>query len=250
LIYVNPRPTKEGMGKFYPTDYYGKQNPMAKFALKFLRYKNVWKIIGFKKRGRILDVGCGNGRSLLDFKERGWKVYGVDISETAYKLAREVLGQNAFCSELKDYHFPDGYFDAVTLNHVFEHLFNPNEELKEIHRILNNEGIVFIAVPDIDCMQFKLCLDSWFHLDLPRHLFHYSSKTVKDILEKNGFRVISITHPLLEFPLDLFYSLKTKYLINRSKLLAIFLFLPLIAISLLKLFPSWRASIQIIAQKV
>jgi 2-polyprenyl-3-methyl-5-hydroxy-6-metoxy-1,4-benzoquinol methylase len=251
LVYVNPRPTKEEMSKFYPRDYYGKQNRMAKVIVKHLLYMKIRKIMSFRKKGRILDVGCGEGGFLLNFKERGWEAYGVDISEAACRLARAKLGRYIFNCELKDRHFPDSSFDVVTLNHVLEHMLNPNEELREVHRILKDDGILRLSTPNIDSLQFKISKDRWIGLDLPRHLCYYSPRTIKDILKRNGFNVINTAYPLLDFPLDFFHSLKVKWLDEKFKFLKTpILPFVLIASILIKLHPAWRGSIEITSKKL
>ncbi len=244
LIYLNPRPTKKEMGKFYPQEYYGNQNLVARNYVKLLQIMKIRKIMKYKKEGQVLDIGCGDGTLLLHFKEKGWDTYGVDISGPAHRLTRDKLKQNIFNCELKDCHFPDRYFDVITLNHVLEHVMNPNDELREIYRILKNDGILFLSVPNIDSFQFKISKEHWFHLDLPRHIYHYSLISIKDLLEKNKFIIIEVRYPLLNFPLDIFYSLINNY----SKFQQIvYLFLPITL--LFKLSVRWRGCIEIFAQK-
>jgi len=253
LIYVNPRPIREEMDKFYPKEYYNEQNQISKLVVKLVHYMKIQNTMSFKKKGRILDVGCGDGGFILHFKKRGWEVYGIDTSEAACKLAIEKLGRNIFNCKLKDCHFPDSYFDVVTLNHVLEHMSDPNGELREIHRILKDGGILLLSTPNIDCLQFKITRERWFGLDLPRHLYHYSHKTIVSILKKNGFNVVKVIRPLLDLPLDFFHSLKAKWLNGGSKLLNFkILILPplLIASMLIKLDAAWRGSIDVTAQKI
>jgi len=251
LIYVNPRPAREEMSKFYPKEYYDEQNRISKLAVKFLQYMKIQNIMSFKKKGRILDVGCGDGSFILHFKKMGWEVYGIDTSEIAYRLATKKLGRNIFNLQLKDCHFPDSYFDVVTLNHVLEHRSDPNGELREIHRILKDGGILLLSTPNINSLQFKISRERWFGLDLPRHLYHYSHKTIISMLKKNGFNVVKVIHPLLDLPLDFFHSLKAKWLNGGSKLLKILVLPPLlIASMLIKLDPAWRGSIEVTAQKM
>ncbi|GFP43539.1 hypothetical protein HKBW3C_02669 [Candidatus Hakubella thermalkaliphila] len=211
------------------------------------------KIMSFekkKKKGRILDVGCGDGKFLLHFKERGWEAFGVDVSETSYRLARQRLGRNVFNCELKDCHFPDSYFDVVTLNHVLEHMLDPNEQLREVHRILKDDGILLLSLPNINSLQFKISRERWFGLDLPRHLYHYSPQPIGNMLRKNGFNNFKIVYPLLDFPLDLFYSLNVKWLNEKSKLLKIISLPSLLIVSILiKLHPAWRGSMEVTAEK-
>ena len=110
LIYVNPRPTEKEIARFYPQDYYSNEEGIAKVVSRLLQNMKIKKIINFKRKGRILDIGCGDGEFLLCFKKRGWEVYGVDTSEYAYRLARRKLGRNVFNCELKRLSFPNCFF--------------------------------------------------------------------------------------------------------------------------------------------
>jgi 2-polyprenyl-3-methyl-5-hydroxy-6-metoxy-1,4-benzoquinol methylase len=241
LIYVNPRPIEKEIARFYPQDYYSNEGGVAKAVSKLLQSMKIKKIMNFKRKGRILDVGCGDGEFLLCFKKRGWEVYGVDTSEHAYRLARRKLGRNVFNCDLKRLSFPDRFFDVITLNHVLEHMFDPNKELKEIHKILKDDGILLLSTPNIDSFQFKITKEHWFHLDIPRHLYHYSPTTIKNLLEINGFKVIKLCYPLCDFPLDLYHSL-----IRQHSSLKLSLPVTL----LLKIIPQWRGTMEIIAQKI
>lgn len=250
-MYLNPMPEKEELNKFYSKVYYSRQSKIEKTYASLLRDRRVCMLMKIKKRGRILDVGCGDGSFLLCFKKRGWEVYGLDTSETAYKLAKEKLTDNIVNNELENCHFPNRYFDVVTLNHVIEHILNPIKTLEEINRILKDNGILFISTPNIGSLQFKVSREKWFGLDVPRHVNFYTPKTITALLRKNGFNIVRIQYPLLDFPLDLFYSLKVKQLNNLPVLLSSILYLPLLIGSILiKLFPAWRGTLEVIAQEV
>ncbi len=245
LLFVNPRPTKGELSRFYPRDYYCAGSE----TLRALPKPKVKRLMRARRSGRILDLGCGDGGFLLQFKRIGWDVYAVDVSEKACALASMKLGRNVFNCELKDCRFPESFFDVVTANHVFEHLLDPNEELREVHRILKHDGIVSMGIPNIDCMQFRVCRESWLGLDLPRHICHYSPRTAQEILEKNGFRVVSIRYPVSGMNLMLFRSLRGKYLAKRSRLLEILLRPLLLSASILYVVPKWRPTMDVLARK-
>lgn len=249
LVYLNPRPRKKVIN-FYPKQYYN-HNRLARAYGKLLQIMKVHKLMSIrKKRGRMLDIGCGDGQFLYSFKARGWEIYGIDPSENAYKIAKKNLGENVFKGELEDVYFSDCFFDIIALNHVLEHIVNPNKELGQIRRILKNDGILFLSTPNIHSFQFKISREYWFALDLPRHLFLFSPKTLRMLLEKNGFKVVKISYPMLDFPLSLFYSLKAKWFNKKSKFKMIVMPLLFIASPLTKLLPSYRVTMDVIAQKM
>ncbi|MEK7499341.1 MAG: methyltransferase domain-containing protein, partial [Patescibacteria group bacterium] len=84
-----------------------------------------------------------------------------------------------------------------------EHMGSPIKVLTEIRRILKDNGIVKIAVPNFDSWERKLTNENWFHLDIPRHVYHFSTATMRAILEKNGFTITNIMYAAPEYD---FYS--------------------------------------------
>lgn len=210
IVFLNPRPTKDEIQKFYHLGYYGEKSfyfkTIFRWIISFLYILRVKKIEVFKKGGKVLDIGCGDGKFLAELQKRKWEVYGVDFSEAASKLVNKKL--NIFIKkELQECQFPNDYFDLVTLWHVFEHIPNPHELLSEIKRIIKKDGVLLLALPNIESLEAKISKRKWFHLDLPRHLYHYSPLTIRKILEKTGFQIIKITHFTLEYNLCLIQSM-------------------------------------------
>jgi ubiquinone/menaquinone biosynthesis C-methylase UbiE len=249
LVSLSPLPTKAEVARMYPDPYYQNGSDLCRALLQPLMGGDIASITRLRQRGRILDVGCGDGSFLLQFKKRNWETFGVEISETSCSMASAKVGRNIFNSELADCHFPNEYFDMITFNHVLEHIREPNEVLKEAHRILRKDGFVRISVPNIASAQFIASEKFWLHLDLPRHVYHYSPKTLELILSKNGFRIYTLKRPLTPFPLDLFRSLERKFLRRKHRAVRLVGSIPLLSISSLKLVPSWRATLQVIASK-
>ena len=248
-VYLNPRPNEGELAKFYPEAFYSEPTVMSKFLSGFLNRSKFREVDQFKKTGRILDVGCGDGGLLFAFKVRGWETYGVDTSKKACRLAMKTLGDNVCNCELKACSFPDAYFDVVFLNHVIEHMSCPNEELAEISRILKDKGVVFVYTPNIDSYQFEVTGDKWVHLDVPRHLIFYSPNNVSRLLKNAGLEVVKIKFPLFDFAFDLYFSLKLK-LISKHSLLDSIISPILRVISLtVKLLPTWRGSMVVVAVK-
>jgi len=151
-------------------------------------------ISAFKKNGRILDVGCGDGYFLKHMKDKGWETYGVEPGEVASKYAKDVLKVNVFKGELKEARFPNKYFDVITLFEVLEHLHNPSANLCEIGRILKEDGLLVITVPNFTGFASKIFKERRIAIDAPRHLYHFSQITLGKILEKMEFKVLRIRH--------------------------------------------------------
>jgi len=145
-------------------------------------------VVPFKKDGKILDVGCGNGEMIGWMKEYGWKTYGVDTSREACEQA-EKQGLDVFCGELQDAHFSSDFFDVITVNHVLEHVHNPLALLKECNRILKKDGLFIVDCPNFGCSDSRLFREYWQQVDAPRHLYHFTRDTLNKILNAAGFEV-------------------------------------------------------------
>ncbi len=210
LIYINPQPSEKELGRYYVFDYYGNYGSIfhkifSIINIFFMRNKS--KEILNKKKGRILDIGCGDGSFLEYMKNKGWDAYGVETSGPGAKIAEKKLKKNIYNSELKRIKFQKGYFDVVTLWYVLEHVKNPDTMIKEVGRIIKNEGTLVLSLQNIKSLQAKIGGDKWFHFDIPRHLYHFSPETLNKLLKKNGFKVEKIRH--LSFGYGFFGFLQT-----------------------------------------
>lgn len=156
---------------------------------------------------KILDIGCGNGEFLSRISNTKFEKFGIEINTEGYELCK---GKNlkVFNKELKDLKFQDNFFDVVTLWHVIEHLENPIDTIKSVKRVLKEDGILVIAVPNTDSLGFKYGQNFWFHLDSPRHLMLFNKKSLKYLLNNAGFRIILKKNLFYDYPLDLFWSVR------------------------------------------
>ena len=219
LMYLNPRPTLEEMRRYYPDDYHAyrvvdsRVSFITRLDHRYGIIKRCRAVIAYAglKSGRILDIGCSTGSFLDTMRCYGWECYGVEINTRAANYAREHLGLNVFAGTLIDAHYPDSFFDVVTLWNVLEHLHQPQATLHEIHRIIRQNGLLVISLPNPDCIEAKIFGRYWAGLDAPRHLYIYSRHTLERALALAGFtvkKVVSFTgryHVLalsLEFWLD------------------------------------------------
>jgi SAM-dependent methyltransferase len=200
LVFLNPMPDETTLAGMYPETYYSYQDFFKKpSALKELVRKLLLIRIGtkdpaFPAPGRMLDIGCGSGNFLYTMRERGWETYGVELNAQAAALGKECAGLEIFPGNLLDAHFPSAHFDYIRANHSFEHIANPNEVLREIHRILKPSGKLMIGVPNIDGLNAKLFRTYWWYLGAPVHTFNYSVKTLSQMLQKHQFVVERVTY--------------------------------------------------------
>jgi len=198
LALTTPVPSGAAMERYYPAVYYagtgGKRFPALVEVLQRCLYgRRVRRIerLNAGRKGRVLDVGCGPGLLLREFQKRGWEAHGIEMSEKAAAHARFNLGLSVEVGDLASAHFPDDHFDAVVLWHVLEHLPNPQLALAEVQRILKPDGVFLAGVPNFGSWEARLARGKWFHLDVPRHLNHFTVPTLKRMLASAGLEVKS-----------------------------------------------------------
>lgn len=136
-----------------------------------------------EKRGKLLDVGCGDGAFLADMQNLGWDIAGVETDPEAAKTAGQRLGMEIVAGSLENARLAPDSFDAVTLRHVIEHVADPVSLLRECQRILKPGGVLAITTPNLDSLGHRLFGSAWRDLDPPRHLHLYSFRTLKDLAE-------------------------------------------------------------------
>lgn len=158
----------------------------------------------YKKRGKLLEIGCATGQALKVLKDRGWEIVGVDPSLWATGYAKHLLKLDVRRGVVTDINFPNEEFDAIVLWDTFEHIPNPNEVLTTLTQWLKPDGLLIIYTPDFN--KFGDEKDHW--LWSPRqHFFLYTPDSLSALLTKNSFHVTSID---AEIDLNGFLAIATK----------------------------------------
>lgn len=138
--------------------------------------------------GKFLDVGCGDGFLITLLNKWGWDTVGIEPSKKiALKISKK--GLNVINSDLINTNLQSSSFDVVNFSHVLEHIHNPKEALEKSFDILKKDGWLCIEVPNFDCFQRKI-LGRYYWYDIPRHLYHFPPRNLKNILAKIGFKNI------------------------------------------------------------
>jgi len=135
---------------------------------------------------RLLDVGCGNGAFLTQMRSVGWDVEGLEPDAVAAAAAREA-GVSVQGGGLAEYACAEQRYDAVTLNHVIEHVHDPREALRICYRILRPGGILWIATPNLASQGHATFGRDWLHLDPPRHLVLFTPSSLREAVDRAGF---------------------------------------------------------------
>jgi SAM-dependent methyltransferase len=197
--YTNPRPDPSDIARFYPPEYHPHRRPAKMQQSRPTR--PIWSrllgrpcnerrgLLPWPGPGRLLDFGCGGGSFLKRMADQGWKVTGLDAAVGAVRQIQEELGLEALVGSLPHPELRPCSFDVVTMWHSLEHVHRPLAILREAYRLLAPGGKIIVATPNIESLPFHWFGPAWFGLDLPRHLTHFTPKSLGAMLRTAGFRV-------------------------------------------------------------
>jgi FkbM family methyltransferase len=144
------------------------------------------------KNKSILDIGAGVGSFALFVQKKGFDVIAIEPNAKAREICQK-KGINTY--ESIKYISKNILFSVVSLWHVFEHLPDLKTSLRGFSKHLKSDGKLVIAVPNIKSHDACYYKSHWAALDVPRHLWHFSSKGLVDLVEEQGF-VFASSHPL------------------------------------------------------
>ena len=199
LMRTNPRPTVETIGYFYPPDYAphhklagAKLTLRDHIAARAHRLLNAWRIPNVAP-GLLVEFGCGPGGYLLWAAHQRWSVTGVEISKEAALTARS-MGFRVHLGPLETAPDPEAPYDLSVGWMVVEHLHDPVKALRNLAAWTRDAGWLAISVPNAASKEFSLFGDSWFALELPRHLYHFTPPTLTSVLKEAGWKVRRIYH--------------------------------------------------------
>jgi 2-polyprenyl-3-methyl-5-hydroxy-6-metoxy-1,4-benzoquinol methylase len=196
LMRTNPRPTVQAISLYYPEDYspHGGThfpNGRASDGLWKLTAKRIFNTDSRKipplRPGRMLEIGCASGAFLGRMAARGWQVEGLEQPSRVAEDARR-QGYLVQTGELEHVQTPTEPFDLVVGWQVLEHLHNPVLTLEKLHDWTKPGGWLALSVPDASAWEFSAFGARWYGLDLPRHLFHFTPRTLRAVLAKTGWK--------------------------------------------------------------
>ena len=186
------------------------ESDYSDFICNVIHNPRLCMIENYRKNGRLLDIGCGNGAFLYSAKKRNWETIGVEISESSASYAKNVKGLNVYSGTIFDTKFPDEYFDAITMWEVIEHLSSPSQYLREINRIIRKNGVVLLSTPNFNSLARFIIGNRWEIFSPEKHLYVFSEKTVSKLFKKVGFRVIKLWTEDIN-PFTIVRNLRPKY---------------------------------------
>jgi SAM-dependent methyltransferase len=185
-------PTPEDLEPYYGERYYGGRHWITRRYCTWRRMRVVTQTTRGAASRTLVDIGCGDGSFLLEARKAGWSVLGTEVSDRIPSPSLEIWGSIAALRARAP-------FGCVTLWHSLEHLRDPAGALADLAQMLVPDGVLVLAVPDSRGWQARLFGRDWFHLDVPRHLYHFSLLSLRAALDQAGLEVIRVWHDEAEY---------------------------------------------------
>ena len=219
------KPVPQNLAPYYESeDYISHTDSKKSFTdrlyqlIKARNLKNKIQIVEnqLDGTGTLLDLGAGTGDFLITAKKSGFKVTGVEPNDKARKLAHQ---KGIYLSSSLD-DVSGQKFQAITLWHVLEHLPDLEEQMTTMVHLLEDDGVLVIAVPNYRSYDAKHYKAHWAAYDVPRHLWHFSKTSISKLFAPHQMEVVKI-RPMW---FDAFYVslLSEKYRGNKRYLINAF----------------------------
>jgi SAM-dependent methyltransferase len=227
MVYLNPRPSDDCLSQLYPADYHAYQGPrpsrdsawgrlvryLRRLALSAYHGHPPGLRTGLERalaplgkvlldwqgdsmthldwvgEGRLLDYGCGSGWFAARMRDHGWQVTVMDFNADSLHRAAQRYRLPAMSGALPHPRVAPESYDVITLGSVLEHVPGPHRLIEAAARALVPGGVLVVSVPCIASWSFRTFGPSWYGLDLPRHLLHFTPVTLRKLLEQHGLAV-------------------------------------------------------------
>ncbi len=221
---VADKPSEQQLSDYYSNKYYQSESASYRKSysedeLRVIRMKvsqratKVEQLRGQRNEGGlILDVGCGEGFALAEFRRKGWDVEGIDHSLDGIRgMNPDLLGcveQGSVFELLDSRTKSDKRYDVVWLNNVLEHVTEPLQLLRSLRQLIALDGVLVVTVPnDFSELQERFLLEEKipdrFWVVLPDHLSYFTAESLKNTAEATGWDCKSLQG---DFPIDLYLA--------------------------------------------
>ncbi|MDP3970741.1 MAG: class I SAM-dependent methyltransferase [bacterium] len=199
---INPIPSSEVLESIY-TDYYPRKamtaDDVKATADNFSRKPNSDKnnLQGEKNKchsyitagSKVLDIGCGNGVSLLEITKLGGDAYGTELDKNIKPIADE-LNLEIHFGDIDTMPYPDDFFDFITMSQLIEHIPDPKDFLIKISKKLKVGGKIILSTPNIESANAKRTEKKWINWHIPYHVNFFSQKSINVLAKETGFKVL------------------------------------------------------------
>ncbi len=187
-------PVPNNLSSYYESSQYishkdstnGLMEKLYQLVKSYMISKKASWISNEKDKGKILDFGAGTGEFLKKMESFSWMVEGVEPNKNARKLGKQKgLDLKENLDEVEKYPF-----DVITLWHVLEHIPDFENKIQEFKSKLQDDGLLIIAVPNYNSYDANHYQEDWAAWDVPRHIWHFSRKGLKNKMADNGFHLV------------------------------------------------------------
>ena len=208
LVYMNPRPTEAAISRFYDrvyavpgmaesfeSDQVARANSLLDTTFAYL--DNV-------EAPSLLDIGCGRGQILAVAQDRGWRVYGSELSAVAARAANANLGREAvYNGDFREMEI-DEPLDVIALLEVVEHLRAPMDYLRDAVKLLKPGGVLLIEVPNVDSWEYYAAraLHQLYRGFIIEHLYYFTPDFMRRVMVDLGLEVVQMSsrHAVSQLP--------------------------------------------------
>lgn len=199
---TTPRPQENEIINYYKSGSYSSHGDSKGYLFDKI-YKAIQKINFHRKHNilekytldkRHLDYGCGTGSFINYLHNRQWNVTGIEPDQRARSLANEANNAFEVHKSIHDLQADERY-TSISLFHVLEHVHELKEAMDKLISILDRDGILILALPNYKSLDSQHYAEHWAGLDVPRHLYHFSQKSVHQLAKSFGLNIVA-THPM------------------------------------------------------
>ncbi len=209
FTFTQDAPAPAAIGPYYKSENYishsdnkeGLVNRLYHLARDYMLGRKFRLLKRFTSGKHVLDYGTGTGYFVDYLQRAGYEAEGVEIDAAARKYGQEKFGIRIHAPAYLQEPQEELSYDAITLWHVLEHLYEPISELHRFNACLAQQGILIIAVPNYTSADAQHYGANWAAYDVPRHLWHFSPATLEQMTAKAGFELLETQH----MPMDPFY---------------------------------------------
>ncbi len=198
--WTSPPIAEDKIASYYPTAYLGDtRKTLDDFFSGRLAHSRSWRgelekvrlVERYVHQGRILDVGCGDGKFLWALNPQRWDRTGVESSrDTVAAVSQRMPSLRLVAGNIHAASLAAVSFEAITFWHVLEHLFDPRKALNRAFEMLTPGGWLFVSLPNLESLQARLFREYWYPFgDVPRHICHFSRKSLDILLSEAGMKI-------------------------------------------------------------